>query len=69
MEIILCKSNKEDIHNLHLLCFSFDNHWYKNAFRDYIDNSLVIEYDNLIIGVLLQDNFIKLIKLLKKLII
>ena len=64
MEIILRKSNKDDIdniYNLHLICFSFGDHWYKNAFSNYVDNSLVIEYDNVIIGVLLQGYFMPLI--------
>uniref|UniRef100_A0A6C0H8C7 N-acetyltransferase domain-containing protein n=1 Tax=viral metagenome TaxID=1070528 RepID=A0A6C0H8C7_9ZZZZ len=64
MEIILRKSNRNDldnIYNLHLICFSFGDHWYKNAICNYIDNSLVIEYNTEIIGVLLQGYFIPII--------
>lgn len=61
MKIIMRKSNIEDldnIYNLHNLCFTFNDRWYKNAICQYIDDSIVIvTEDNEIIGVLLQGNF------------
>lgn len=55
------KSNIDDldnIYNLHNLCFTFNDRWYKNAICQYIDDSIVIvTEDNEIIGVLLQGNF------------
>ena len=63
MIVKIRKSNIIDLDNifiLHNLCFSFNDRWYKNAISQYIDNSLVIEYNNNIIGILLQGNFIPL---------
>jgi ribosomal protein S18 acetylase RimI-like enzyme len=61
MKIIIRKSSIDDLNqvfNLHNKCFSFNDRWYLNAIRQYIDNSIVIEYDKNIIGVLLQGEFI-----------
>jgi len=61
MKILIRKSNYNDlenIYNLHIECFEFQDRWYKNAISQYIDNSIVIEANNNIIGILLQGNFI-----------
>ena len=60
MKILIRKSNYldlEKIYNLHILCFELNDRWYKNAISNYIDNSIIIEYKNTIIGVLLQGDF------------
>lgn len=61
MKIIIRKSNNNDLNdvfNLHNLCFSFNDRWYKNAISQYINNSIIITTENEnIIGVLLQGNF------------
>ena len=64
MNIIIRKSSIEDldnIYNLHNLCFSFNDRWYKNAISQYINTSIVIEYNYNIIGILLQGDFIPII--------
>jgi len=65
MKVIIRKSNINDlnkIYDLHNLCFSFNDRWYKNAITQYIDDSIVIETeDNNIIGILLQGYFIPVI--------
>ena len=65
MKVIIRKSNINDlnkIYELHNLCFSFNDRWYKNGITQYIDDSIVIETeDNNIIGVLLQGKFIPVI--------
>jgi ribosomal protein S18 acetylase RimI-like enzyme len=64
MKLLIRKSlysDLEEIYNLHILCFELNDRWYKNAISDYIDNSIIIEYKNKIIGVLLQGNFKPLI--------
>ena len=60
MKVTMRKSVINDldkIYNLHNLCFSFNDRWYKNSISQYIDNSIILENNNEIIGFLLQGNF------------
>lgn len=52
-------SDLDNIYELHTRCFSPNDHWYKSAIGNFLDNSIVIEINqetitNPIIGVLLQ---------------
>jgi len=65
MKVIMRKSNikdLEEIYNLHNLCFSFNDRWYKNCISQYIDNSIILEINKQIIGFLLQGKFKPILK-------
>jgi ribosomal protein S18 acetylase RimI-like enzyme len=47
-------SDIDKIYELQLKCFSPNDAWYKTIIYEYINTGLVIEYDNNIIGVLLE---------------
>ena len=51
-------SDIDKIYELQLKCFSSTDTWYKSIINQYINTGLVIEYDNNIIGVLLEGEII-----------
>jgi ribosomal protein S18 acetylase RimI-like enzyme len=61
MKLVFRQSNQKDIDNiydLHIKCFSNGDQWYKSVIKNYLNNGLVVEYNNKIIGVLLQGSVI-----------
>lgn len=59
MKLIIRNSNINDLnklYELHKLCFSLIDQWYKNNFNNYINNSIIIENinNNEILGFLIQ---------------
>ncbi len=57
MKVKFRRSNVKDIDNIYLLnqiCFDVNDQWYKSIIGNYINDGIVIEYNNSIIGVLLQ---------------
>jgi len=62
MKLIIRNSNINDldkIYELHKLCFSPIDQWYKNNFNNYINNSIIIENNNnnQILGFLIHGTF------------
>lgn len=55
-----CNDDIDKIFNLHNICFSKNDCWYKSAISNYVDSGIVIEIvdSKEIIGVLLQGNIL-----------
>lgn len=55
-----CNDDIDKIFDLHSLCFSKNDCWYKSAIANYVNNGIVIQVidTNNIIGVLLQGNIL-----------
>ena len=49
-----CNDDLENIYNLHIKCFSSSDHWYRSHIKNFLNNGIVIESNNNIIGVCLQ---------------
>jgi ribosomal protein S18 acetylase RimI-like enzyme len=49
-----CINDLDKIYELQNECFDFGDRWYKNSISQYLNNSFILEYNNNIIGVLLQ---------------
>jgi ribosomal protein S18 acetylase RimI-like enzyme len=61
MKCYIRKSNYNDldnIYNLHINCFDTNDQWYKSIIGQYINNGIIIEVNNQLIGVLLQGNIV-----------
>jgi len=61
MKIKIRRSNITDldnIYNLHINCFDKSDQWYKSIITQYLKNGIIIEFNNNIIGVLLQGHII-----------
>ena len=61
MKVKFRRSNIDDIDYIYLLnqtCFTINDQWYKSIIGNHINDGIVIEYDNNIIGVLLQGTII-----------
>ena len=59
MKVLIRQSRNDDlenIYNLHIECFKQNDCWYKSAIGNHLNSGIVIEYENNIIGVLLQGN-------------
>ena len=57
MKVKFRRSNIDDIdyiYSLNQMCFTTNDQWYKTIIGNYINDGIVIQYDNTIIGVLLQ---------------
>jgi ribosomal protein S18 acetylase RimI-like enzyme len=57
MKVKFRHSNSDDldsIYNLHCRCFAQSDQWYQNFIKPFLNSGIVVEYNNDIIGVLLQ---------------
>ena len=49
-----CQDDLESVYELHTKCFASSDQWYKSNIKHYLDNGIIIELKNKLIGVLLQ---------------